>query len=169
MLEKHLKTQLQRLGFSGPNFLWDTNRKERIHYMIKEYGLDVAFLVQYVWQGGVRDLKEFSEGYEKQSDYRKEMGWLSVGADPKAYKEEVRSLMVKVALSDDFPYIYCPFKKTRILNFADDEFHIIMADKRAIKDIFCYVSQGVRIEDFSMTDKHFLEREDYLKKVGILD
>ena len=169
MLEKHLKVQLNRLGFSGPNFLWDTDIKERIHDMIKEYGPDINFLIQYAWQGGSMDLNNFTQGYEKQFDYRKNNGWLSKDADPKLYKEEVKSLMTKVALSDDLPYIYCPFTKTRILNFSDKNFNIIMIDKKAIEDIFCYISQGVRIDNFSMTDKHIEERESYLKKVGILD
>ena len=60
-----------KLGFSGTHFLWDEEKKARADEMVEEHGQATAVLLQYVWQGGARDLMEFMDDYSTQFSYRK--------------------------------------------------------------------------------------------------
>jgi len=149
------------------DFLWNPELKKRAERMQQQYDHGTEVWVQYVWQGGARDLVEFQQGYQQQFVYRKSKAWLPGNASPEEHKEKVKQAMSQVALDESqLPFLYCPFMKTRALNLMKK---LDIQGTNAIKDALCYIATGERLPNFRLDDSKRAERDKYLRSVGILD
>ena len=79
--EIRLDELVDELGFTPTGFFWKDVYKERAREVVQSYSHAMGVIMQYIWQGGSRDLYEFLEGYDRQFDYRKKYGILPQGSD----------------------------------------------------------------------------------------
>lgn len=152
-----LLESLVDLGIVGTGFMWDRARRERAEQMSVIYGPEVTVMLQYVWQGGYRDMVDFHSDYQARQKYLEEYGQ----AFDTGYVEAVRMNMLDLAQSDDLPFIFCPFMKARARVWIETH----PGDREKTEEVFCYVAEGISRDEFVLdTDK----RDAYLRSVGIL-
>ncbi len=161
----NLEQMLDELGFSPTSFFWKDEYRERAEQVYQDYSPGISLMVQYVFQGGARDLDEFMEGYQRQFEYRKQKGYLPQDADPSEHKDLVKTLMSEVSSRIGLDFIFCPFMKAR----ASDVVRHGAEDPWELKDAICYVLNGCDSEEFEMTPERKEEKEKYLKAIGIID
>lgn len=151
------------LGFN--QYLWDPEKKERADRMVQEYGDSTAVWLQYVFQGGARDLQEFIAGYDSSINYQKREGWLPEDIDPSEIRKGVKNRMASVSQSTEMKYIFCPFMKSRALNVIQSE----IAPKETVEEVMCLMLTGKSLSDYEFTPDEEQKRHDYLVSVGLLD
>ena len=162
-----LDSDLKELEFTGIEMIWDPVKKQRAQKMQEEYGEDLDIIIQYVWQGGGRDLNDYIRGYDVMFKHRQNRNKPVPVKNAEVYKQKVKETMKQVALSDENNFIYCPFTKTRLNNLLKSH-EIINAQPDIIQDVFCYIAQGERFKDFKFTETHEKKREEYLRQIQIL-
>lgn len=160
--------RLEELGYSGTGFFWSQKYAERAKEMQGSYGSVIDVFVQYVWQGGARDLATFKD--EFQEEFKAMRGTCEREGSPLMYEDPwehyvgVRDAMADVALDEEDEFLSCPFMKVRMRNLASSG----AVDARVIRDVLCYVANGTRLDEFKMDEGMREAREGYLRWAGIL-
>lgn len=158
---------MDELGFSKLGFFWSADYRARAEEMLDEYGDGTAVLIQYVWQGGGADLREWQSGYKDMYDYWESREDVYVPETREEYTERVRKTMVQIARNNNIAsYLKCPFMKVRMMNLSDSD--MIEMDVGDLEDMICYIANGVHLQEWQEPDDWFSQREEYMERVGLL-
>ncbi|MBU0472457.1 MAG: hypothetical protein KKF89_03810 [Nanoarchaeota archaeon] len=141
---------LDELGFGEASYLDNLELQKRVKETIARFGHKISIPLQYIIEGGLRDSREFQNGYQDKEK-------------PEKHKKQVREAMTQIAMNQNLNFVYCPFMKNRALKCVQSE----LISPQVIRTALCYVLQGT--EDFSRTQESENEKREYLTSIGILD
>jgi hypothetical protein len=162
--------QLEVLELLPPGVFWNPEWRARAATIAAATeGRPALLWLQYVLEGGARDVATWlglAGTYEEQFAFRQDRGWPIPAPNADAYREHARPVLARLGLEERiFPATYCPFMKARSLAVT----LLDIASYGAVEDATCYVLQGVRAVDFQLTDERRRERDEYLRRIKILN